>query len=449
MQQFKFQTKVINWIDSGGENHTNKIILQNQNGPCFVISLINNIILSQELKDSKGWHVVGSSTHGNTKIQKLEHSNAHDASQTAAFDDNSSSVLQATDVQNLNELLARNESVSLNSLLDELTNILFTVNERCSSTLGGPVIDMEAVMNTLPLIESGLNVNLQLDRPGINDFADFTPIVNNLLNIFDIKIVHGFIAEEGELSVSEREIPFDKLQEIMVKALESHPELDDYKGIEEYKNKKHNEVDFDVVEQYFRLKRLLEKNKTQLTRRGIEILKNDNSVLKDNQFGIFFRNDHFNTIYKAEGNIYLLVNDEGFKDEPEIIWQVLAGINGGKDEFLTGNFEVPNPALLEKNAARRLKNPDARCPTDDEILAKQLQQEEDAKISRSLQNKYDAENKQVELRKKRQTKRKRGKEKHNQKRKGGKTGTRDNLNVGQGLNENDSNQSNNTGCVVQ
>ena len=447
MQQYKFQTKVISWCDSKGNEHTNKIILQNQNGPCFVISLINNIILSQELKDSKEWHVVGSSTRNNSSSRQ-NNSAGQNVNLSVDLGDSLPPVVKTTDIQNLNALLARSENVSLNALLDELTNILFAVNERCSVTLGGPVIDMKAVLDTLPSIETGLNINLQLDKPVINDFAEYTPIVNELLNIFDIKILHGFIADSDELSKSEKSMHFDKIQETMVEALELHPELNDYTEIQEYNNKNEGN-NIDVVKQYFRLKRFLEKNKTQLTKKGINTLKTDDSILNDNQFGIFFRNDHFSTIYKAGRNIYLLVNDEGFKDEPNIIWQVLASISGGKDEFLTGNFEKPDPALLEKNAKRRLESPKTVDLTGDELLARQLQQEEDAEISKSLQRKYDDESQQIELKRKRKVKRKRSKGKRNQKRREEDTRIQNKTNVEQGSDKKEAKKSDSEGCVIQ
>jgi hypothetical protein len=41
-----------------------------------------------------------------------------------------------------------------------------------------------------------------------------------------------------------------------------------------------------------------------------------------------FRNNHFNTLFKFEGGVYLLVTDQGYECESDIVWERLDSVNG-------------------------------------------------------------------------------------------------------------------------
>lgn len=44
---------------------------------------------------------------------------------------------------------------------------------------------------------------------------------------------------------------------------------------------------------------------------------------------VFFRNNHFNSLFKHEdGALYLLVTDQGYLREGGVIWERLSGIDG-------------------------------------------------------------------------------------------------------------------------
>ena len=61
--------------------------------------------------------------------------------------------------------------------------------------------------------------------------------------------------------------------------------------------------------------------------------------LNSNELGIFFRNNHFNVIYKhgATNALYLLVTDQGFL-ETSAMWETLTNVDGDSS-FLDGNFK--------------------------------------------------------------------------------------------------------------
>jgi hypothetical protein len=47
------------------------------------------------------------------------------------------------------------------------------------------------------------------------------------------------------------------------------------------------------------------------------------------------RNNHFNALFKYEGSVYLLVTDQGYEAEPDIVWERLDSVNGDTT-FCTG-----------------------------------------------------------------------------------------------------------------
>merc|ERR1719305_1842581 len=69
----------------------------------------------------------------------------------------------------------------------------------------------------------------------------------------------------------------------------------------------------------------LEESASQLTYHGICEL---NSVMKDGQLAVFFRNNHFSTVRKEKSVLYLLVTDQGFLNQPNVVWETLDNIQG-------------------------------------------------------------------------------------------------------------------------
>jgi hypothetical protein len=65
----------------------------------------------------------------------------------------------------------------------------------------------------------------------------------------------------------------------------------------------------------------LERSASQLTPYG---LANARASVKERELVVFFRNNHFATVFKLHGALYLLVTDQGYLGEPDVVWEVLA-----------------------------------------------------------------------------------------------------------------------------
>ncbi|XP_031477739.1 uncharacterized protein LOC116248869 isoform X1 [Nymphaea colorata] len=83
------------------------------------------------------------------------------------------------------------------------------------------------------------------------------------------------------------------------------------------------------------IRNFLTNNASQLTIYGLFCLQEH---LKEHSLCVFFRNNHFSTMFKHEGQLYLLATDQGYINQPDLVWEKLNEVNGDT-VFMTGNFE--------------------------------------------------------------------------------------------------------------
>eukprot|EP00898_Chlorokybus_atmophyticus_P003953 jgi/Chlat1/4559/Chrsp29S00340 len=78
---------------------------------------------------------------------------------------------------------------------------------------------------------------------------------------------------------------------------------------------------------------------SQLTYHGLVSLYEG---LKERELCVFFRNNHFNTIFKNADNLYLLVTDQGYLNEQELVWERLSEVDNDT-QFCTSAFGPYRP----------------------------------------------------------------------------------------------------------
>ncbi|XP_010272599.1 PREDICTED: ubiquitin carboxyl-terminal hydrolase MINDY-1 isoform X2 [Nelumbo nucifera] len=83
------------------------------------------------------------------------------------------------------------------------------------------------------------------------------------------------------------------------------------------------------------IRNFLRNNASQLTIYGLFCLQEG---LKERELCVFFRNNHFSTMFKFNGELYLLATDQGFINQPDLVWEKLNEVNGDT-VFITGNFK--------------------------------------------------------------------------------------------------------------
>ncbi|GMS95672.1 hypothetical protein PENTCL1PPCAC_17847, partial [Pristionchus entomophagus] len=238
-------------ISFGGGNI--KVMTQNENGPCPLIAVVNALVLQGRF----------SFNHSEWKVT-------------------ADRVLGAVAEMILIEKEKRGES---NETLDA---------------------NVEAAINTLQHCSKGLDVNIRFGR--VDDF-EFTES-QALFDILELKLFHGWIADEGTLSV--------------------------------IGNRAYNEVTIFITEDSNEsklIKEWLDSNRSQLTFDGIAML---NDKLKNGGVAILFRNNHFTTITKFQNILFGLVTDLGFHTLDALVFEAIVDVNQGSSFFTNGRFEEVN-----------------------------------------------------------------------------------------------------------
>jgi hypothetical protein len=91
---------------------------------------------------------------------------------------------------------------------------------------------------------------------------------------------------------------------------------------------------------------------------------------------VFFRNNHFGTLTKHNGVLFLLVTDLGYANVPEVMWEKLDGIDGNT-EYCNAAFFTPGPQAKLAPAAGPFLNPE-------HVLAQRGQSEADFHLALQL-----------------------------------------------------------------
>ncbi|XP_057243998.1 ubiquitin carboxyl-terminal hydrolase MINDY-1, partial [Malurus melanocephalus] len=158
-------------------------------------------------------------------------------------------------------------------------------------------------MTVLPKLSTGLDVNVRFT--GVSDF-EYTPecIVFDLLNI---PLYHGWLVDPQVSATPQRlgdmgETPKGK------------------KGPQERPLERPQALSPGLVAEQF-----LESTASQLTFHGLCELT---ARTREGEIGVFFRNNHFSTITKHRGHLYLLVTDQGFLHEEGVVWESLHSVDG-------------------------------------------------------------------------------------------------------------------------
>lgn len=136
-----------------------------------------------------------------------------------------------------------------------------------------------------------------------------------------------------------------------------------------------------VVKEGAAAERFLRETASQLTYYGLTQLR---QTLKEDELCVFFRNNHFSTLLKHKGDLYLLVTDQGFLHEPHLVWEQLSRIDGNSI-FYDSDFQLYDPAK-EKVPIMLEIPPESSNDADlDYALAMQLQEEEEEQERRARQ----------------------------------------------------------------
>uniref|UniRef100_A0A6J0U1M0 Ubiquitin carboxyl-terminal hydrolase n=1 Tax=Pogona vitticeps TaxID=103695 RepID=A0A6J0U1M0_9SAUR len=158
-------------------------------------------------------------------------------------------------------------------------------------------------MMVLPKLSTGLDVNVRFT--GVSDF-EYTPecIVFDLLNV---PLYHGWLVDPQipDVAQSVGKLSYNQLVEKIITC-------------------KHSS-DPNLVTEGLIAEQFLESTASQLTYHGLCELT---ATVKEGELSVFFRNNHFSAMIKHKSHLYLLVTDQGFLHEEQVVWESLHNVDG-------------------------------------------------------------------------------------------------------------------------
>ncbi|KAL9073451.1 MAG: hypothetical protein Q9161_002872 [Pseudevernia consocians] len=299
-----YQVRLVNWYDASSPTNPRRspIMVQNANGPCPLLALVNALVLTTR-----------------------------------------SDVTTA-----LVETLRVREQVSLGLLLDAVIDELMSGRRR---GLGGILPDVSELYAFLVTLHTGMNVNPRfvpseestinlMDAPidipaslhesrkagGFEDTREM-----RLYSTFSIPLIHGWIPPRNHpafAALKRTAETYEDAQNIMFREEELEEKLQ-RQGLSPEEQL--------ILEDIASVKYFLSSTATQLTGYGLDTVT---ETLVPGSVAILFRNDHFSTLYRhpKSGQLLTLVTDMGYAGHDEVVWESLVDVSGEGCEFFAGDF---------------------------------------------------------------------------------------------------------------
>ncbi|KAH0533924.1 hypothetical protein FGG08_007463 [Glutinoglossum americanum] len=331
-----YQIKQVNWFDATSPRNPRKspILVQNANGPCPLLALVNALTLSTPA-----------------------------GIETA-----------------LVETLRVREQVSLGLLLNAVFDELMS-GRRGDAAQGLP--DVSELYEFLVTLHTGMNVNprfvpLPPKPPNLMDASpdlqepEIRPADRDenkpgifestremrLYSTFSIPLIHGWLPPKDHpayTSLDRSAKTYEDAQNLLFREEEL---------VEKFERVGLSHEEQLLVEDIEIIKDYLLQSATQLTSFGLETMGRS---LPSGGIAILFRNDHFSTLYKhpRSGQLLTLVTDMGYAGHPEVVWESLVDVNGEGAEFFSGDFR-PVGHLLENQGSRGSGGQQIRSLLDDD-----------------------------------------------------------------------------------
>lgn len=305
-----YQVKNIRWHDPNSSNNprVSPILIQNENGPCPLVALVNALTMTTP-------------------------------------DDIPDTVLV--------QVLRSREQISLSLLLDAVFDELMSPRRTSSEDY---LPDVSELYSFLQSLHTGMNVNPRfIPTPEVVTAYEHTSLTQlhplerhkyipgtfedtaemNLYATFSIPLVHGWLPSYDDVvcaSMQRHATSYEDVQNLLFR----EEELEDKLATSE---EGLTEAEQDLYQDIITIKIFLNESATQLTPWGIEVIQ---KAIRPGTFAILFRNDHFSTLYchPQTQQLLTLVTDAGYRTHDEIVWESLRDINGELNQFLSGDYRL-------------------------------------------------------------------------------------------------------------
>ncbi|XP_023764568.1 uncharacterized protein LOC111913070 isoform X2 [Lactuca sativa] len=243
-----------------------------------------------------------------------------------------------------------NDNNGMNKSNDDLTFETVPSQEVCSSSQG----DNDKIHNTGDESVKGNDVNVEGNVESVGETLD------DMSSCLSAPIP-GLESSKGKDGISS----IDESKVLTSSVDESEPIYEGEEHIQETSTTANYENGEPMYEGEVVLAEQVDKGKDGITPKQGELIRNflKNSAsqltiyglfslqegLKERELCVFFRNNHFNTMFKFEGELYLLATDQGYISQPDLVWEKLNEVNGDS-VFMTGNFKEFNAESQESHS---------------------------------------------------------------------------------------------------
>lgn len=295
-----YQIRHINWYDASSPTNPRQspIMVQNANGPCPLLALVNALVLSTP----------------------ADYATA------------------------LVETLRVREQVSLGLLLDAVIDELIGRNGDLSdvSDMYAFLLALHTGMNANPMFVPGESAINLMDAPIEENFATKAQESRKpggfedtremkLYSTFAIPLIHGWIPPRNHpafAALKRTARTYEDAQNLLFREEELEGKLQ-RQGL--------NSEEQIILEDIASVKYFLSSTATQLTGYGLDTMT---ETMAPASIAILFRNNHYSTLYKhpKSGQLLTLVTDMGYAGHDEVVWESLVDVNGEGCEFFSGDF---------------------------------------------------------------------------------------------------------------
>ncbi|XP_020767948.2 ubiquitin carboxyl-terminal hydrolase MINDY-1 isoform X1 [Odocoileus virginianus] len=211
--------------------------------------------------------------------------------------------------------------------------------------------NVDDAMTVLPKLATGLDVNVRFT--GVSDF-EYTPECS-VFDLLGIPLYHGWLVDpqSPEAVSAVGKLSYNQLVEKIITC-------------------KHSS-DTNLVTEGLIAEQFLETTAAQLTYHGLCELT---TAAKEGELSVFFRNNHFSTMTKHKGHLYLLVTDQGFLQEEQVVWESLHNVDGDSC-FCDSDFHLSHSPGKGPGSEGGSGSPEKQRQVDqDYLIALSLQQQQ-------------------------------------------------------------------------
>ena len=276
-------------------------MVQNANGPCPLLALVNALVLSTP------WDLTTALVETLRVREQV----------TLGL------LLDAV----IDELMSGRRGSSAESLPDVSDLYAFLLNLHTGMNVNPRFVPVEEQL--VSLIDAPIDTTSTLDRRQLGGF-EYTREMR-LYQTFDVPLIHGWIPPKTHSAFVALKRAA-KTYEDAQNALFREEELE-----EKLKNEGLPSEEQLMLEDIASVKYFLSSTATQLTGYGLDSMT---ECLSPGSISILFRNDHFSTLYKhpRSGQLLTLVTDMGYAGHDEVVWESLVDVSGEGSEFFAGDF---------------------------------------------------------------------------------------------------------------